>query len=106
MITAYIAHLNRDLETGSLLAAAPSLHQRFISWYAALPEIARHRPFAMVELEVALSTQGRYLSPILLSLGWNRRRRWSGGGQYNRYWLPPQNPEDAVATKSTSAILT
>jgi hypothetical protein len=44
----------------------------------------------MSEFEVALNTQGKYISPVLLELGWKRKRRWaSGGGQYNRYWKPP-----------------
>ena len=34
--------------------------------------------------------QGKYISAILLSLGWCRRRHWSTTGQYNRYWLPPK----------------
>ena len=39
---------------------------------------------------LALKTQGKYISPVLLELGWTRKRRWaSGGGQYNRFWMPP-----------------
>jgi hypothetical protein len=91
MTSAYIAGLNAGLEVASSPPAAPSLHQRFIDWYATLPEIARQRPFAMIELERALSTQGKYLSTILLELGWRRGRKWSSRGQYNRYWLPPEN---------------
>lgn len=89
MRSAYIASLNKDFELATSPPAAASLRQRFIDWYAALPDIARQRPFAMTELERALSTQGKYLSPILLELGWCRGRRWSSRGQYNRYWLPP-----------------
>jgi hypothetical protein len=43
----------------------------------------------MAEFEAALATQGKYLSPILLNLGWIRKRRWTGSGQYSRYWVPP-----------------
>lgn len=89
MKSAYIAGLNAGLEVASAPPAAPSLRQRFIDWYAVLPEIARQRPFAMVELERALSTQGKYLSPILLEFGWRRGRKWRSRGQYNRYWIPP-----------------
>lgn len=90
MSTAYIANLMRDLETDATsVPAAPSLLKRFSEWFDALPEISRNRPFAMVELENALSTQGKYLSPILLGLGWQRRRRWTSNGQYSRYWVPP-----------------
>ena len=37
----------------------PDLRQRFLDWYNQLPEIARQRPFSMVELERALNTQGK-----------------------------------------------
>lgn len=66
-----------------------SLHQRFTTWYNSLPEISRHRPFAMTEFEQALGTQGKWISPVLLSIGWTRKRRWTGGGQYPRFWMPP-----------------
>ena len=90
MTSAYIANLNRALEmAASPEAAAPSLRQRFIDWYASLPEISRQRSFAMVEFERAVSTQGKYLSPILLELGWRRGRKWNSQGQYNRLWVPP-----------------
>ena len=91
MISAYISALNRKLEAERQATAAspPELRQRFIDWYAAIPEIARQRPFAMIELERALGTQGKWLSPILLELGWRRGRKWISRGQYNRYWLPP-----------------
>src|SRR3954471_16504500 len=93
MTSAYIANLTRNLEVHAdrTAAQAPSLSQRFTDWYSALPEISRSRAFAMAEFEAALSTQGKYLSPVLLSLGWTRKRRWSGAGQYNRYWAPPAN---------------
>ena len=88
-MSAYIARLKRDMDPISAPAAAPSLRQRFIDWYADLPEIARRRPFAMVEFERGLNTQGKYVSPILVEFGWRRGRRWSSQAQYNRYWLPP-----------------
>jgi hypothetical protein len=89
-MTAYIRSLNRGLEAAAQTStAAPGLRQRFVEWFDGLPEISRNRPFAMVELELALATQGKYLSPILLSLRWRRRRKWTGGGQYSRYWIPP-----------------
>jgi hypothetical protein len=43
----------------------------------------------MSELEAALKTQGRFISPVLLELGWRRKRNWSTKGQYFRYWVPP-----------------
>ena len=91
MPSAYINQLNRELEAERATAqpVKPDLRQRFIDWYEGLPEISRNRHFAMVELERALGTQGKYLSPILISLGWQRKRRWTGQGHYNRYWVPP-----------------
>lgn len=91
MTTAYIKGLYqsfaKDVEAEQL--SKPDLRQRFLDWHIGLPEITRHRPFAMVELEQALGTQGKYLSPVLLSLGWQRKRRWTSLGQYPRYWVPP-----------------
>lgn len=92
MPVAYINQLNRMLEE-ELPPPAPQaldLRQRFLAWYESLPEVSRHRPFAMAEMEQALDTQGKYLSPVLLSLGWQRRRKWSSKGQYHRYWAPPE----------------
>jgi hypothetical protein len=43
----------------------------------------------MIEFERALGTQGRYISPVLLALGWRRKRKWETAGQYCRYWVPP-----------------
>jgi len=92
-MSAYVSSLKRLAEAYQAPAVsaptAPDLWQRFIEWYSGLPEVSRSRAFAMAEIEAALSTQGKYLGPILLSLGWTRKRRWSGGGQYSRYWMPP-----------------
>ena len=92
-MSAYIVGLNREIErsTQPVLAPAVSLRQRFIDWYIALPQITRNRAFAMGEIERALDTQGKYLSSIMLELGWVRKRQWSDRGQYSRYWVPPAN---------------
>lgn len=89
MPSAYIANLNRSLREQIISSPLPDLRTRLIDWYGGLPEISRNRPFAMMELEKALDTQGKYLSPVLLALGWRRQRKWSTKGQYLRYWLPP-----------------
>lgn len=91
MKSAYIAALNRsaDLHDSARPDSLPDLRQRLLDWYAGLPEISRCRPFAMRELEQALATQGKYLGPVLLGLGWQRKRKWTGQGEYSRYWLPP-----------------
>jgi len=92
MPTAYIRSLQSALEAEAAAQqplSKPKLEQRFLEWYDSVPEISRTRPYSMVELERALDSQGRFLSPILLSLGWERRRKWSSNGQSPRYWVPP-----------------
>ena len=90
MPSAYIAALNRELaaEAKPVQLSKSDLRQRFLDWFDSVPEISRIRPYSMVELEQALGTQGKYLSSILLSLGWERRRKWSSREQYHRYWVP------------------
>ena len=88
----YLAELNRikrEVEEPGNAQPHSNLHARFLAWYNSLPEISRQRPFSMVEFEQALNTQGKYISPILLSERWQRRRRWSSKSQYHRYWIPP-----------------
>jgi hypothetical protein len=86
-MSAYIKRLENLATTD--LPVRSLLQQRFTEWYSSLPEIARNRPFSMIEFEVALGTQGKYISPVLLELGWQRKRRWNSRGQYHRYWVPP-----------------
>ena len=90
-MSAYIKSLQRGLkaEEGAVQLSRSDLETRFLVWIDSHPEISRLRPYAMSELEQALGTQGRYLSPILLRLGWERRRKWTGKTQYLRYWVPP-----------------
>lgn len=91
MRTAMTAAWSRELleEEGSERLPQSDLKQRFLLWFGSQPEISRTRPYSMVELERALGTPGRLLSPVLLSLGWERRRNWSSKGQCPRYWVPP-----------------
>lgn len=88
-MSAYVAELNKLLASRSLPPQARSLRQRFLDWYRSLPEFTRNRPFSMSEFEAALKTQGKYISPMLLELGWQRKRIWSTMGHYHRYWQPP-----------------
>jgi len=90
MESAYVRMINNQFKPmPAVLTAAARLEQRFSDWYNGLPEITRHRPFAMAEFERVLGTQGKLISPVLLSLGWTRKRKWTGGGHYPRYWVPP-----------------
>lgn len=93
MPSAYIRSLQRslDAEAAHEVLFKPNLKQRFIEWFEGVPEISRVRPWSMQEFERALGTQGRFLSPILESLGWERRRKWSSKGANPRYWTPPHD---------------
>lgn len=90
-MSAYIKSLQKCLEAEELPTPLfnMDLETRFLEWFDSLPEVSRYRAFGMVELEQALGTQGRHLSPVLLSLGWRRKRKWTGSGHYPRYWVPP-----------------
>lgn len=91
MSSAYIRSLKRSVENDDQLQplSKSGLKERFVEWFASMPEVSRVRPYGMIELERALGTQGRFLSPVLFELGWERRRKWSSRGQSPRYWVPP-----------------
>ena len=86
----YAAQLRRGAEAQRAQPSQPSsLLDRFLRWHGSLPAVSRDRRFSMAEFEAALKTQGRHISPVLLELGWQRKRVWSTTGQYHRYWCPP-----------------
>ncbi len=68
------------------------LTTRVQEWFDGLPAFTRQRPYSIREVEIALKRPGRLLSPALLALGWQRKRRWSSRAHYHRYWLPPATP--------------
>ena len=105
MGSAYIRQLNRELEAAAVSAEpiTPDLRQRFVEWFSIQPEISRVRRYSMVELERALGTRGRFISPVLLNLGWERHRKWSSTGQSPRYWVPPQDIHRRVSLTSPIA---
>ncbi len=86
MSSAYLRSLERMLPPPASKPKVKPLEERFIAWFISLPEFTRHRPFSMREFEIALNSQGRFISPVLLRLGWQRQRQWSSQGQYHRYW--------------------
>ena len=88
-MSAYLRRLQMELPPPASKPKVPPLEARFIAWFNNLPEFTRNRPFSMQEFETALRSQGRFISPVLLQLGWQRQRRWSSRGQYHRYWLGP-----------------
>lgn len=78
----YAAQLKKRAEARQAQPSQPSsLRDRFTGWYASLPAVSRDRRFSMSEFEAALKTQGKYISPVLLELGWRRKRIWSTTGQ-------------------------
>ena len=86
----YAAQLRKGTEAQRAQPSQPSsLRDRLEAWYRALPAVSRDRRFSISEIEAALKTQGKYISPVLLELGWRRKRVWSTTGQYFRYWVPP-----------------
>jgi hypothetical protein len=90
-MTFYIRSLQRSFEADAapIPQSKPDLRQRFVDWFDNLPDISRIRPYSMREFETALSTQGRFLAPVLAKLGWERHRKWSSTGPSPRFWLPP-----------------
>lgn len=90
MATSYVEGLRRQITIEST-QEQPALQARLMAWLKSLPPAIRDRPFAMQEFEAALATQGKYISAVLLDLGWTRKRQWSTTGQYHRYWLPPEH---------------
>lgn len=90
MLRHYMAVLNKQIEAQQAQRSQPSsLRDRFTSWYGSLPAVSRERRYSMSEFEKALKTQGKFISPVLLELGWRRKRIWATTGQYHRYWEPP-----------------
>jgi hypothetical protein len=88
MTIAYVRSL-QQAAAQSQPSQPSSLRDRFERWHRSLPAVSRDRRYSMAEFEAALKTQGRYISPALLELGWRRKRIWSTTGQYHRYWQPP-----------------
>ena len=65
----------------------------------------RDRRFSMAEFETALKTQGKYISHVLLELGWRRKRIWSTTGQYHvAHALPPSNVRTIIRSSLTCAL--
>jgi hypothetical protein len=88
-MSAYVAQLKQQLSESHTQPPQVSLRQKIIDWHRNLPEVSRNRAFAMQEIEDAVKSQGKYISAVLLELGWQRKRKWSTQGHYFRYWLPP-----------------
>lgn len=87
MRSAFIRELEKQLPPPVSRSLPTPLEARFLAWFNSLPEFTRNRPFSMAEFEVALSTQGRFISRVLLRLGWRRHRQWNSRGHYHRFWV-------------------
>ena len=88
-MTAYISQLSKGLAQVQSPVPRITLTQRLSEWHASLPAVSRNRALSVSEIEKAIKSQGRYIGRELLCLGWQRRRVWSTGGSYNRYWVLP-----------------
>ena len=88
-MSAFLNKLDEALKAEKVAAYTPSLEKRFLDWFADLPEFSRDRYWSMAEFEHALGVPGRLISPVLIRLGWARKRKWSSRGQYHRYWEYP-----------------
>ena len=100
MSSAYLRSLEAMLPPPTVTPKVPPLKARFLAWFNSLPEFTRDRPFSMQEFEVALGSQGRFISPVLLRLGWQRQRRWSSRGQYFRMWCRPEVENSTAINRS------
>lgn len=94
MADAYIRDLQLKIKLQKTAVVAPaSLAERIYSWHSGLSEFLRNRPFSMSELEQVTASQGRFISPVLIQLGWSRKRKWDSQGSYHRYWVPPMRSQ-------------
>lgn len=75
-------------------ASAPTPAKRVEEWFAKQPEISRHRPYSMQEIEIGTGIAARFLGELLISQGWKRRRQWSSKTSYRRFWTPPIQRDD------------
>lgn len=87
-MSAFLNGLNEVRKAEQIAVHTPPLEMRFQAWFNSLPEFSRNRFWSMNEFECALGIPGRLISPVLLRLGWERKRKWSSHGQYHRYWIP------------------
>ena len=89
----YLSDLRiRAAEKNAAFALAKSenrLINRVARWYGALPKSARKAAYSIRELANEFRAARGELGPVLHQLGWKRKRRWTGGGPYERYWVPP-----------------
>ena len=88
LMSAFLKQLNDAQIADQAIAHPTPLEKRFTEWFVELPEFSRDRLWSMAEFEQALGAPGRLVSPVLLRLGWERKRKWSSRGQYHRYWIP------------------
>ncbi len=89
MCSAYLRSLEKLLPTPASKPKVPPLEARFVEWFNSLPEFARDRPFSMREFEIALGSQGRFISPLLIAHGWVRKRKWDSQKHFHRLWISP-----------------
>lgn len=93
----YIQQLRQA--TAERLAAAAAirahnarpLDQKIQDFFAALPPEERRAQYKMSELVLIFNVASSRIGTALHAAGWQRKRRFAGGGSYARYWVPPWN---------------
>ncbi len=68
--------------------AARPLEQKIQDYFAALPPEERRAHYTMSELVLIFGAARGQIGTALHTLGWQRKRRFAGGGSYARYWVP------------------
>ncbi len=59
-------------------------------WWEALPPAQRKEAYALEELRQLFRVSPGRLGVALHACGFQRRRRWTGGDPYRRFWIPPR----------------
>lgn len=67
-----------------------SLDEKIRDWYSAMPPQERRHFYTMDQFVLLFNTAPGLIGKALHRLGWERQRRWSGGGSYARFWVPVQ----------------
>lgn len=95
MMNRYIRELRQQTAERHAAAAAIRAHNarplevKIQEYFAALPPEERRPHYTMDELVLIFNTAPGRIGTALHTLGWQRKRRFAGGGSYSRFWVPP-----------------
>jgi hypothetical protein len=94
-MTTYLEGLKRraaelqERQTAAQLERSRSLECRIRDWYENLPGRERQPSYTMSQLVLLFGTAPGLIGAALHRLQWERKRQWSAGGAFARYWQPP-----------------